>query len=142
MPLLGILYTYSGCRCNYTELAQATQARYARLTSLSLYVMYAQAVRSVRPVESTARQNFEDKWLYLVSASRARLGDVVYLRDEAGEIFSVGRVHRDRRLLYDQRHFVSTATKAAARFSHQSRCPRSLTFQRLQSLKLTVRCWS
>jgi hypothetical protein len=58
-----------------------------------LYVMYTQAVQSARPVESTARHSFEDKWLCLVSGSRARLGDVVYLQDEAGEIFSVGRVH-------------------------------------------------
>ena len=49
---LGILYTYSGCRCNYAGLAQATQA-VVRLTFLGLYVMYAQAAQSVCPVEST-----------------------------------------------------------------------------------------
>jgi len=54
--------------------------------------MYAQAMQSVRPVENTAGHSFEDKWLYLVSGSRARLGDVLYLRDEVGEIFSVGRI--------------------------------------------------
>jgi len=56
------------------------------------------------------RQILKDKCLYLVSGFRAWLGDVVYLRDEAEKIFSVGRVHRHRRLLYDQRHFASTAT--------------------------------
>jgi len=51
----GKLYASSGCRCNYTWLAQA------RLTSLSLYVMYAQAVQNVSPAESTARHSSEDK---------------------------------------------------------------------------------
>jgi hypothetical protein len=53
---LGILYAYSGCMCNCTGLAQATQA----VLPGGLYIMYAQAVQSVRPAESTTRERYKE----------------------------------------------------------------------------------
>src|SRR5271155_2621151 len=50
---LGILYTYSGCRCNYAWVSASHTGRYARLTSLGLYVMYV-LLRALCPGQVSA----------------------------------------------------------------------------------------